>query len=806
MFDFLARVPVRSGGPRAACCCAAALLALLVAGPNVLRAQTGAIEGRVIDTNGAPLPGANAVLVRAERGTATRADGRFVIRDVPVGTYRLRVSLVGYEAAADTVAVVAGETTEVAIRLAETTLEMEGVVVEGTTEADRLEASAQAVDVVDLETAQVETADLGEVLAKTKGVSVRRSGGLGSDTRFSLNGLTDDQIRFFLDGVPLEWAGFPFGIANVPVGLIKRVEVYKGVVPIRFGTDALGGAVNLVTPDGYAGTRGSVSYQVGSFGTHRAALNAGYQDEDTGLFVRGSGFFDHTDNDYSVRVEVPSEDPETRGQLVPATRDRFHDTYQAQGGRVEVGVANRPWTNRLALSAFASGYDNELQSNRTMTRPYGEVEFGGRTVGGTLRYRHDVAERVSVDLTGGYTYRSTDFLDVATCIYNWSGDCVRERQQPGEINPGDPRDETLFERVAYGRLNVAWEGGDRHTLRVTVAPTNVSRSGEDRIRTGGDVAAPITADRSLLSVVSGVEYEVNLFDGRLQNIAFGKNYVQKVRSKDPVPGGGTRSIRRNQVHYGGGNMVRYRIGERLQVNASYEYTTRLPRAQEIFGDVVDTNANLELEPEVSHNLNLGVKGNTNTSFGRWQSELTSFLRETDNLILALPASGNRFRNENVFSARSVGVEGSMRWTSPSNLVRLEGNATYLDFRNRTDTGPLAPFEGDRIPNRPYLFANGSVRLQLQRMLPANDRVSLEWDTRFVDDFFQFWESAGTRESKRVIPDQLLHALALTYRLKRGGRSVDFTAQSSNLADARAYDFYGAQRPGRAVSFKTTVTF
>jgi outer membrane cobalamin receptor len=779
---------------------------MLVASPPLLYAQTGMIEGRVVDASSTPLPGANVGVDGTTLGAATDDEGRFTITSVPVGRQVLRVSLVGYETAEDTVDVVAGQTTQVAIRLAETTLEMGSVVVEGTTEAERLEASAQAVDVVDLGTAQVETADLGDVLAQSKGVNVRRSGGLGSDTRFSLNGLTDDQIRFFLDGVPLDLAGFPFGIANVPVGLIERVEIYKGVVPIRFGADALGGAVNLVTPKSYAGTQGSASYQVGSFGTHRAALSAGYQDEDTGLFVRGSGFFDHTDNDYSVRVEVPSDDPETRGQLVAATHDRFHDEYQAVGGRVEFGVADRPWADRLLLRAFASDNDNEQQSNRTMTKPYGEVEFGGQTVGGALRYQHEITARLSVDLTGGYTYRSTDFLDVATCIYNWAGECVRKRQQRGEINPGYPRDETLFERVSYGRFNLTWEGSERHTLRVTAAPTRVARSGDDRLRTGGGIASPVTAERNLLSVVNGVEYEVNLFDGRLQNIAFAKNYVQTMRSQDPVPGGGTRSISERQVHFGGGNMLRYRVSDRLQAKVSYEYATRLPRAEEIFGDVVDTNANLQLKPEVSHNLNLGVKGNASTSFGRWQGEVTGFLRETDNLILALPASGNRFRNENVFAARSLGVEGNVAWTSPNDLLSLRGNATYLDFRNRSDSGPLAPFEGDRIPNRPYLFANGSARLQVENILPLKDRVSLEWDTRFVDDFFQFWESAGTRESKRVIPDQLLHSVALTYRVRRGARVLSLTAQSSNLADAQAYDFYGAERPGRAVSFKTTITF
>src|SRR5688572_3568788 len=137
------------------------------------------------------------------------------------------------------------------------------------TPAQELQQSAEAVHVIDTRKARRQTADLGEVLARTQGVAVRREGGLGSGSRFSLNGLYDDQIRFFLDGVPLDIAGFPFGVANVPVNFVERVEIYRGVVPVRFGADALGGVVHLVSSRNYE-THVGASYQVGSFGTHRA--------------------------------------------------------------------------------------------------------------------------------------------------------------------------------------------------------------------------------------------------------------------------------------------------------------------------------------------------------------------------------------------------------------------------------------------------------------------------------------------------------------------------------------------------------
>ncbi|MEM6533055.1 MAG: TonB-dependent receptor plug domain-containing protein [Myxococcota bacterium] len=109
--------------------------------------------------------------------------------------------------------------------------EPEVITVEGRSVGKSIEDSAKAVTVIETSEAQERAADLGEVLARTQGVGVQRTGGLGSPARLSLNGLTDDQIRFFIDGVPLEIAGFPFGLANVPVNIVDRVEVYRGVVP-----------------------------------------------------------------------------------------------------------------------------------------------------------------------------------------------------------------------------------------------------------------------------------------------------------------------------------------------------------------------------------------------------------------------------------------------------------------------------------------------------------------------------------------------------------------------------------------------
>ena len=215
------------------------------------------------------------------------------------------------------------------------------VTVRGQSTAERLRQSAEAVKVVELEHARRESADLGEVLARTPGVGVRRTGGLGSDVRFSLNGLSDDQVRIFVDGIPLEYTGYALGIGNVPVNLVKQIEIHGGVVPIRFGADTLGGAVNLVTAGFAPGWHGAASYQLGSYGTHRITVSSQHLGA-SGFSARLNAFVDRAKNDYPVDVEVPN----AVGRPVPVRAKRFHDAYSATGVNADVGWIGLRWAQR----------------------------------------------------------------------------------------------------------------------------------------------------------------------------------------------------------------------------------------------------------------------------------------------------------------------------------------------------------------------------------------------------------------------------------------------------------------------------
>ncbi len=109
-------------------------------------------------------------------------------------------------------------------------------------------------------------ADLASVIDTATGTTVRRLGGLGDFAAVSLRGSTFRQVEIFLDGVPLNPDGASaVNLSELPVSAFSRVDLYRGLAPVAFGSGAIGGVLNLVTPPRAAPT--TVGARFGSFGT-----------------------------------------------------------------------------------------------------------------------------------------------------------------------------------------------------------------------------------------------------------------------------------------------------------------------------------------------------------------------------------------------------------------------------------------------------------------------------------------------------------------------------------------------------------
>ena len=152
--------------------------------------------------------------------------------------------------------------------------------------------TGQAVTVIDRETIeQRQTVAIADLLATTPGVTISRNGGLGGLTAVRIRGAEGDQTLTLIDGVRVNdptATGGAFDFANLLSGAIDRVEVLRGANSVPWGSQAIGGVVNIVTQQptdrfqaranaeyGYADTLNANAALSGKTGPVSAALTGG---------------------------------------------------------------------------------------------------------------------------------------------------------------------------------------------------------------------------------------------------------------------------------------------------------------------------------------------------------------------------------------------------------------------------------------------------------------------------------------------------------------------------------------------------
>ena len=227
------------------------------------------VKGKVIDQDKKAIAFASVAIRNSSSGTVSDAYGDFTL-DLKRANQQLMVSCIGYEST--TVEVSVGNVLSViTVVLKRSTTTINEVMVVEKSETTIAKEQPYSISVIDLKPLKTRNLDINQVLNTSAGIRIREEGGLGSNFKFSLNGFSGNQVKFFLDGLPMDNFGSSLSLNNIPVNLISKVEVYKGVVPIHLGADALGGAVNVIT-DSHIKNYIDASYSLGSFNTHRAAI------------------------------------------------------------------------------------------------------------------------------------------------------------------------------------------------------------------------------------------------------------------------------------------------------------------------------------------------------------------------------------------------------------------------------------------------------------------------------------------------------------------------------------------------------
>lgn len=767
------------------------------------REESGMISGKVLSPDGEPIIYATVYLKGTSFSCSTNEKGLYHLR-APGGEYTIIFSAVGFKRKEVRISLTAKERKTLDVKLHSSTRLDEVIIVGNPLSKVRNSAfNATAVSTHELSNT---TKTLSEALSKAPGMKIRESGGVGSDMSVTMDGFSGKHVKVFIDGVPQEGVGSSFGLNNIPVNFAERIEVYRGVVPVEFGADAIGGIINIVTPRRQRKRFVDASYSFGSFNTHKSYVNFG-QTLRNGFKYEINAFQNYSDNDY--RVDTPVEDFVT-GAINRKKKERvqrFNDTYHNEAVAGKLGFVNKSWADRLMLGFTYSHMYKEVQTGVRQEIVYGRKHRHGHSLMPSLEYakRNLILNGLDVTVNANYNRNNTTNVDTASVKYNWAGNTA-PLNSPGEQSLQNTC-ATNNNWSAVATIN--YRPDEHHLFTVNNVFNTFNRSNDDLLTTPPqkDEIPKITSKN-----IAGLSYRYTP-NGKFNLMAFGKHYHQHVSG--PMATSAAQDVYERTSHtagyFGYGAAGTWFMPFGLQMKASYEKAYRLPAIEEIFGDEDLETGDMALKPESSHNLNLNLSCNVTSGKSAIYSEAGFIYRDTRDYIqrniLALSGGKSAATYVNYGRVATRGFNISVRY-SFSKWLSLGGNFTQLNVRDNMRTAQGSTVANiaykERMPNLPYIFADSDINFYWHGLGRKNNVLTITYDNQYTHSFCYYTANIGSNNADYMVPKQFAHNLTLTYAMRNGRYNLSFECR--NFTNAGLYDNFSLQKAGRAFYGKVRIYF
>ena len=600
-----------------------------------------------------------------------------------------------------------------------------------------------------------------ELLRDLVGVQVR---GLGGEfATVSIRGSTAEQVVVYLDGVPLNRAlGGGVNLADLPLGQVDSIEVYRGVTPAGLPAASIGGAVMIHTRRAGQSPAASVTASVGSYGSGemiasvsgrreradwRVGLDGGISDGDFEFFDNNGTAQNPADDTTAVRHNNDFQRGHLSGQATFKSGERGRFSLAADLFAREQGVPG--------LDCCKSPYAR-FSTSRWLLRPEFEMPglFGGRVLG-----------RLAAD----YTRYREEFDD-----------------PHGDIGlTGFPTDAIHQIETLGGEAGLVIAAPGRQAISFLLSRRRETADLVDHALPGPDDIGRATRHTTVVTLEDQVSFSSDrlVINPSLRHEAYESDF-------DPGPGGGVVTPAEAASYLTGKIGFRLKATGAVTVKGNFGRFARLPDFIELFGNQGAVLGNPALDPERGRTLDLGFVATRRQPQGALRAarlELTIFETLAEDLIQFIPNSQSTVLAQNFDRARIRGAELTFALGLGK---RFSGSLNFTHQDPRDVSGGRN--DGLLLPGRPQDEASASATFEAGR-----GRVF--YDFTYVGP--NFIDRSNTPST--ALPARYLHDAGYLLRLRPG---LQATFEVKNAADEQTYDYARYPLPGRSFHARVSWEF
>lgn len=770
-----------------------ALLCLLCT--MTISAQKAIVYGQITDDKtGEPIAGAGVSIAKDGKGTVADADGRYTLNIQGRQQVRLNFQYLGYKTESREIAL--HDSVCCNIRLKPIDNVLDEVTVTTRSEMRKLRESAMPISVIGQRQLQGTASNINDVLARTVGVTVRNTGGMGSASRISVRGLEGKRMGMYIDETPMSQLSNFVALNDIPTNMIERIEVYKGIVPYKFGGSALGGAVNVVTKE-YPPIYLDFSYEIGSFNTHQVSSVLKRTNRKSGLQFGVGGVVSYAKNNYKMTLA------NLDGRIV----ERDHDRFNKIMGGMSV-KATQWWFDEMKWELIFMKTRQEIQGIDLNVREAYNHSTNYVTAL-TLKRNNFFLDGLDFDFNAGYIIGKYGLCDKAEHRYDWDGKVLPPVSSFGGEQNNFASDGNNRSNELTAKLNMGYTIDMHHALNLNIYADHNSLHPNDSLM---DKSLGFRANfpSKMKTLTVGLSYDLTLFNGRFQNAFTLKEFLFSSHSrsidiysvKEPQP------VKTSKNYIGFSNAMRYKFTNDLMLKASFNSEVRIPTSEELIGNGYSILASPALRPERTSGVNLGLLyRHIKADGGLIEVELNGFYNQLEDMIRFTPDMiPTMARYRNFGSVRTKGVELEAKGDICP-LLYLYANGTYQDLRDVRKTIPGTEVENPtrnmRIPNVPYLLANFGAELHKENLFGGSGQnTRLLFDASYIHQYFYDFEVSKYQERK--IPTSMTMDAALEHSFCNDRWTITFKVK--NLTDRRIVSELNRPLPGRYIGIKVRYLF